>query len=153
MKLQDAEQFTGSIVNQIKQVLNVIYGLLAVSVVIALIGIANTLSLSIHERTRELGLLRAMGMSRSQLRSSVRWEAAIVALMGTAIGCVLGVGSSWLLVKALVAQGITDYSLPLLGGLSLLTIVVIALVLGVMASFNPARRAAKLNVLEAIATE
>ena len=153
MKLQDRDQFTGSIVNQIKALLNVIYGLLAISVLIALIGIANTLSLSIYERTRELGLLRAMGMSRDQLRSSVRWEAAIVALMGTAIGLVLGVGASLVMVKALVSQGITDFQLPIVGTLSLLTIVIVALALGVLAAVRPARRAARLNVLEAIASE
>ena len=150
MKLQDRDQFTGSLVAQIKALLNVIYALLAVSIIIALIGIANTLSLSINERTRELGLLRAMGMSRSQLRSTVRWEAVIVALMGTGLGVILGLGLSWILVKALVSQGITTFSVPLTG---LIIEVVFGAVLGIAASLRPAAKAAKLNVLQAIATE
>lgn len=150
MKLQDRDQFTGTLVAQIKTLLNVIYGLLAVSIVIALIGIANTLSLSINERTRELGLLRAMGMSRRQLRSMVRWEAVIVALMGTGLGVVLGLGLSWVLVKGLASQGIDTFTVPVTG---LVVEVVFGAALGILASFNPARRAAKLNVLDAIATE
>ena len=150
MKLQDREQFTGTLVAQIKALLNVIYGLLAVSIVIALIGIANTLSLSINERTRELGLLRAMGMSRRQLRSMVRWEAVIVALMGTGLGVILGLGLSWILVKGLSSQGIDTFKVPVTG---LVIEVIFGAGLGILASFNPARRAAKLNVLDAIASE
>ncbi len=150
MKLQDRDQFTGSIVAQISALLNVIYGLLAVSIVIALIGIANTLSLSIHERTRELGLLRAMGMTRGQLRSSVRWEAVIVALMGTGIGLLLGLGLSYTLVKALSSQGIDQFNVPVS---AFVTVVVFGAGLGVLAALRPAAKAAKLNVLEAIATE
>lgn len=150
MKVQDREEFTSGIVDQISILLNVIYGLLAVSIVIALIGIANTLSLSIHERTRELGLLRAMGMQRSQLRSSVRWEAVIVALMGTVIGTALGVLLSYTMVKVLVSQGITTFAIPV-GGM--VTVVVFGAALGVVASIWPAYKTSKLNVLEAIATE
>ena len=79
-------QFKESITSEIDQMLNLIYGLLALAVVIALIGIANTLALSVHERTRELGLLRAVGMSRRQLRSAIRWESVLIALLGTALG-------------------------------------------------------------------
>jgi putative ABC transport system permease protein len=150
MKLQDRDQFLGSIVDTLSTLLLVIYALLLLSVLIALIGIANTLSLSIHERTRELGLLRAMGMTRSQLKSSIRWEAAIVALLGTTVGVVLGIGASITLVKALKNFGISEFQLPIV---SLVPIVVASLALGVLAAALPARRAAKLNVLEAIATE
>ncbi|QXC59935.1 ABC transporter permease [Aquihabitans sp. G128] len=150
MKLQDRKQFTGSIVAQISALLNVIYGLLAVSIVIALIGIANTLSLSIHERTRELGLLRAMGMTRSQLRSSVRWEAVIVALMGTGLGLLLGLGLSYTLVQALKSQGFNSFDVPI-GGM--VFVVVFGAALGVIAALRPAWKASKLNVLEAISTE
>ncbi|MEZ5202928.1 MAG: ABC transporter permease [Acidimicrobiales bacterium] len=150
MKVQDREQFTQGIVQSISSLLIMIYALLAVSIVIALIGIANTLSLSIHERTRELGLLRAVGMTRSQLRSSVRWEATIVALMGTVIGIALGIGLSYTMVRALKSQGITEFAVPV-GGM--VTVVVFGWVLGVLASFRPARRAAKLNVLDAIASD
>ena len=120
------------------------------SIVIALIGIANTLSLSIHERTRELGLLRAMGMSRKQLRSAVRWEAVIVALIGTVIGTALGLLLSYTMVKVLVSQGITTFAIPVTG---MVTVVIFGAVLGVVASIWPAYKTSKLNVLQAIATE
>ena len=150
MKLQDREQYTSSIVGTITALLNVIYALLAVSIVIALIGIANTLSLSIHERTRELGLLRAMGMTRSQLRSSVRWEAVIVALMGTAIGIGLGLALSYTMVRVLVSQGVDEFAVEP----TFLVIVVLGgAALGVLASVRPAWKASNLNVLDAIATE
>ncbi len=150
MTLQDRDQYTSSLISSISALLNVIYGLLAVSILIALIGIANTLSLSIHERTRELGLLRAMGMSRSQLRSSVRWEAVIVALMGTAIGILVGLSLSWVMVKALESQGITEFSVdPVDVGF----IVVLAAVFAVVASIWPAYKASRLEVLDAIGTE
>ncbi len=150
MKLQDREQFTSSIIASITALLNVIYGLLAVSILIALIGIANTLSLSIHERTRELGLLRAMGMSRGQLRSSVRWEAVIVALMGTSLGIVVGLFLSWVMVKALQSEGITEFAVR---GPDVIMIVILAAVFAVLASVWPAYKASRLAMLEAIATE
>jgi putative ABC transport system permease protein len=150
VKVQDREEFTSGIVSSISALLNVIYALLAVSIIIALIGIANTLSLSIHERTRELGLLRAVGMSRRQLRSSVRWEATIVALMGTVIGIVLGLALSYTMVKAFTSQGITEFAVPVPG---MVAVVVFGAALGVLASVRPSYKAAKLNVLDAIATE
>ena len=148
--IEDRQEYTDGIAGGIQSALNLIYGLLGVSVLIALIGIANTLSLSIHERTRELGLLRAMGMSRSQVRASIRWEAVIVALLGTSVGLLLGLGLSWVLVQGLSSTGITEYQVPVT---PLVSIVVGATVLGVLASLLPARRASRLNVLQAIATE
>ncbi|MBK5223807.1 MAG: ABC transporter permease [Acidimicrobiia bacterium] len=148
--VQDRDEFLGSIAAQLNTALNVIYGLLALSLIIALIGIANTLSLSIYERTRELGLLRAVGMTRAQLRSSVRWEAAIIALLGTVLGVLLALALSYTLVQALGPQGFSTYDIPVT---SLVVIVAVFAILGVLASVLPARRAAKLNVLEAIATE
>jgi putative ABC transport system permease protein len=150
MKLQDREQFKAGIVSTITSLLKVVYVLLLVSIVISMIGISNTLSLSIHERTRELGLLRAMGMTRSQLRSSVRWEAVIVAMIGTLLGIVLGVGLSYLMVKALSAQGITDFAAP---PVALIAIAGIAALLAIVASLRPAWKASKLNILEAISTD
>ncbi|MBA3281807.1 MAG: ABC transporter permease, partial [Acidimicrobiia bacterium] len=150
MKLQDRDQYTSSIVNSITALLNVVYALLAISIIIALIGIANTLSLSIHERTRELGLLRAMGMTRTQMRSSVRWEAVIVALMGTTIGIVVGLGLSYIMVKVLVSQGVNEFDVNVP---AMVVVVIIAAVLAVVASLWPSYKASKLNVLQAIATE
>jgi putative ABC transport system permease protein len=153
MKVQDEEQFASGIADSINVLLNVIYALLVVSVIIALIGIVNTLSLSIHERTRELGLLRAVGMGRRQIRISVWWEAAIVTIMGTAIGMFLGLSLSYTMVKALVSQGITAYEVPVFEIPGMAIIVAVALVLGVAASVWPSFKASRLNVLDAIATE
>jgi putative ABC transport system permease protein len=93
MTLQDQGGFVSGVADQVTSLLNIVYGLLAISIVIAVIGIANTISLSVHERTRELGLLRAVGMTRSQLRAAIRWESVLVALIGTGLGLALGVGS------------------------------------------------------------
>ncbi len=147
---QDRDEFLGSVRAQLTAALNIVYGLLALSILIALIGIANTLSLSIHERTRELGLLRAVGMSRTQMRSSVRWEAVIIALIGTLLGLVLGLVLSFTLVKALANEGFSTFSIPVT---QVIVITVVFAALGVLASIFPARRAAKLDILEAIATE
>jgi putative ABC transport system permease protein len=147
---QDRDEFLGSVRAQLTAALNIVYGLLFLSILIALIGIANTLSLSIHERTRELGLLRAVGMSRRQLRSSVHWEAVIIALIGTLLGLALGFVLSYSLVTALEPEGFTTFAIPVV------RVVVITVgfgVLGVVAAFRPARRAAKLDILDAIATE
>ena len=84
--LRTKDEFKGSIANQINKILNLVYVLLAMALVIALFGIANTLALSVFERTREFGLLRAVGMSRAQVRSTVRWESVLIALLGTTHG-------------------------------------------------------------------
>ena len=104
-ELQDQAQFKEAIAGQIDQMLNLIYGLLALAVVIALIGIANTLALSVHERTRELGLLRAIGMHRRQLRRAIRWESLLIAVLGASLGAVLAVGGGWGIVRALDDAG------------------------------------------------
>jgi putative ABC transport system permease protein len=134
----------------VNQMLGLVYALLALAIVIALLGIGNTLALSILERTRELGLLRSVGMTRSQLRSTVRWESVIIALQGTFLGLLIGVFFGWALVAALGSEGIDRLSIPF--G-QLVTIVVLAGIAGVIAAIAPARRAAKLDVLRAIATE
>ena len=85
-ELMTKNEFKGSIANEIDQILNLIYVLLAMALIIALFGIANTLALSVFERTREFGLLRAVGMSRAQVRSTVRWESVLIALLGTTLG-------------------------------------------------------------------
>ncbi|MCU0311268.1 MAG: FtsX-like permease family protein [Acidimicrobiales bacterium] len=148
--LQDKTEFADSIVGQINQLLNLVYVLLLLAVVIALIGIANTLALSIFERTRELGLLRAVGMTRRQLRSAVRWESVIIAVMGTVLGLVIGAFFGWALVTSLRSEGFTDLTFPVV---QLVVVVVMAAAAGVLAAVPPARRAARLDVLRAISTE
>ena len=150
LEVLDRDGFIGDLASQITQFVTVIYVLLALSVIIGLIGIANTLSLSIHERTRELGLLRAVGMNRAQMRSSIRWESVLISVLGTLVGLALGLGLSRAMLEALRSAGLTSYTIPF--G-SLLWIVVLAVLLGLLASVRPSRRAARLGVLEAIAHE
>ena len=125
---------------QIDTVVNLIYGLLFLAIVIAVIGIANTLALSVHERTREIGLLRAVGMSRSQVRSAVRWESVIIALLGTVLGLALGLFFGWAIVAALKRQGFTRFAAA---PAQLLVVVLLAGVVGIVAAWLPARRAAR----------
>ena len=111
-ELQDQAQFKETITSEINSLLNLIYGLLALAVIIALIGIANTLALSVHERTRELGLLRAVGMTRRQVRTLVRWESVMIAVLGTGLGLVLALAGAWAIVQALADEGITQVVVP-----------------------------------------
>jgi putative ABC transport system permease protein len=134
----------------VNQLLALIYTLLALAIIIALLGIGNTLALSIFERTRELGVMRAVGMTRSQLRSTIRWESVIIALQGTFLGLVVGVFFGWALVLAQRNQGVTVFSVPYA---RLLIVIVLAGLAGVVAAILLSRRAAKLNILRAIVTE
>jgi putative ABC transport system permease protein len=149
-EVQDRSEFKESFSDQVNQILGLVYVLLFLAVLIALIGIANTLALSVFERTRELGLLRAVGMTRRQLRSSVRWESVIIAVLGTLIGLAIGVFFGWAVVRALRDEGFEKFA-PSVG--QLITIVIAAGLAGVLAAYFPARRAAKLDVLRAIETE
>jgi putative ABC transport system permease protein len=130
--------------------LSLVYVMLALAILIALMGIANTLSLSVHERTRELGLLRAVGQTRTQLRSMVRWESVIVALFGTTAGLGLGVLLGWALVRAASVTATGTFAAPLL---QLGVVLAAGAVAGMLAGVRPARRAARLDLLTAIATE
>ena len=132
---------------QLSGLLTLLYALLGMSVVVALLGIVNTMSLSIYERTRELGLLRAVGMTSRQLRRSVRYESAIIALIGTLAGLVLGVFLGWAAFDAL-GVGYSDFTVP--WG-SLIAIGIAGLVAGLLSGVLPARRAGRLEVLDAIA--
>ena len=134
----------------IDQLLGLIYAMLFLAIFIALLGIANTLALSIIERTRELGLMRAVGMTRAQLRSMIRWESVIIAIQGTLLGLVVGVFFGWALVTALEDEGVETFRLPVT---TLVVIVVLAVIAGVLAAVWPSRRAAKLDVLRAVVTE
>ena len=148
-ELQDQAEFKETLVSEINNMLNLIYGLLFLAVIIALIGIANTLALSVHERTRELGLLRAVGMTRRQVRTLVRWESVMIAVLGTSLGLLLALSGAWAIVQALSDEGIDTLVVPV-GRIA--TIVGIAVIAGVGAALFPARRAARLNVLTAIAS-
>ncbi|HEX6237135.1 MAG TPA: ABC transporter permease, partial [Acidimicrobiales bacterium] len=148
--VQDRDEYVESVAGQVDQMLTVVYVLLPMAILIALMGIANTLSLSIHERTRELGLLRAVGQTRRQVRSMVRGEALVVALFGTVSGLVLGGFLAWATVTALDSEGPVSFAVP--AG-QLATVVALGGLAGVVAAVRPARRAARLDVLTAIATE
>jgi len=148
--VQDRAEYKAAQTSQIDMMLNLIYALLALAVFIALLGIANTLALSIFERTRELGLLRAVGMTRRQLRTTVRYESVIIALLGTTLGMGIGVVFGWSMVHALSGKGLGTFALPF--G-QLMVVAVIAAVAGVGAAVLPARRAARLDVLGAIVSE
>ncbi|HUP84610.1 MAG TPA: FtsX-like permease family protein [Acidimicrobiales bacterium] len=147
-KVQDLGEFKEAQSARINQLLGLIYALLGLAVLIAVLGIANTLALSIFERTRELGLLRAVGMTRAQLRSSVRWESVLIAQFGTALGVVVGVTFGSALMLAVADEGLGAVVVP--GG-QLVVIAVLAALCGVLAAVLPARRASKLDVLAAIA--
>jgi putative ABC transport system permease protein len=150
IEVQDQAEFRDMYATFLNQVLNLVTALLLFAVIIALFGVMNTLYLSIYERTRELGLLRAVGLTRRQTRSMVRWEAAIVSVMGALFGVVIGIAFGWALQQALEPEGFSELGIP--GG-QLVVYVVLAAVLGVFFAIFPARRAARLNVLEAISYE
>jgi len=134
---------------QVDQLVNLVYALLLLAIVISLFGIANTLGLSIHERTRELGMLRAIGMSRRQVRTMIRYEAVITALIGAILGMVLG-----LIFAALIAQPLKDEGFTLSYPVgSLVVLLVFAALAGVIAAIPPARRASRLDVLESLQYE
>jgi putative ABC transport system permease protein len=149
-ELQDRAQFKASQSAQIEGFLTFVTALLLFAVLIAVFGIANTLGLSIIERTRELGLMRAVGMTRRQVRSLVRWESVIIALLGAVLGIVIGVGFGWVIVNALSSEGISEFRAA---PTRLVVIFLIAAVFGILAAILPARRASKLDVLRAISTE
>lgn len=147
--VEDRDQYVDRVAGQVNQLLSLVYGLLVLAILIALIGLANTLSLSIHERSRELGLLRAVGLTRGKLRSMVRWESVITAVVGTVVGLGVGTFLGWGLVRALSAQeGFVSFQLPTS---SLVVVLVLSIGAGVLAAVRPAHRAAKLDVLAAIA--
>jgi len=148
-KVQTRDQFKKNFEKPINQLLNLLYVLLALSVVVSLLGIVNTLVLTVYERTREIGMLRAVGMTRSQVRMMIRYESIVTALMGAALGMVVGIFLALLVTHALSSQGIV-FAVPYL---QLVYFVVAAIIVGVLAAIYPARHAARLNVLEALQYE
>jgi putative ABC transport system permease protein len=150
VQVQSRAQFDHSQIAQVNQLLGLIYALLGLAVIIALIGIVNTLMLSVFERTHEIGLLRAVGMKRRQVRVMIRSESVILSIFGAVIDIVIGTGLGAALVSSLRSQRITDTVVPLS---NLVLFLVLAAVLGLVAASWPARRAARLDVLAAMAAE
>jgi putative ABC transport system permease protein len=150
VRIQDQTEFKDSVSGQINQLLNLVYALLGLSVVIAIFGVINTLALSIIERTREIGMLRAVGTLRRQVRTMIRWESIVISFFGAVTGVVLGLILGISLQRLLVDEGVTKLAVPW----TLIGIVLVATgVVGVLAAVWPARRAANLDVLAAIRTE
>ncbi|MGW7413981.1 ABC transporter permease, partial [Streptomyces sp. NPDC054863] len=150
-EVQTRDEYARSAAGAIDMMLTLVYALLALAVLIALLGIANTLTLALHERTRELGLLRAVGQTRAQLRAMVRWESVLVAAFGTAGGLALGVLLGWVLVRASGDTGSAAlvFAVP---PVQIAVVVLVGVAAGALAGWRPARRAARLDVLRAIAT-
>jgi putative ABC transport system permease protein len=151
----NAEVQTGSEVvadaeAQINQILAFISGLLFLAIIIAVLGITNTLALSIIERTREIGLLRAVGMERRTVRRMIRWESVIIALFGAVVGILLGVVFGWAVVRSLADEGLSTFDIP---WVQLISLVLLSGVVGIIAAIYPAWKASRLNILEAIAYE
>ena len=143
------DQFKDKQSQNINGLLGLVYGLLALSVIVALLGIVNTLALSVHERTRELGMLRAVGMSKRQVRRMVRAESVITAGIGAILGIVLGVVFALIISRPLADQGFV-FSLPVV---TLIVFFILAAIAGVAAAIPPARRASRVDVLRAVTTE
>jgi putative ABC transport system permease protein len=141
------QEFKDDIAGQVDQLLGLIYALLALAIIVSLFGIVNTLVLSISERTRELGMLRAIGTSRKQVKRIVRWEAVITALIGAVLGVVMGV-----VLAVLFTQPLENFTLSIPVP-TLIIVLILAAIAGVGAAVLPARRASKLDVLEALAYE
>lgn len=150
VQVLDQSAFKKSISDQIGQLLTFLYALLLLAVLIALLGIVNTLALSVFERTREIGLLRAVGMSKAQIRRAIVIEAFLIAVFGAVLGLVTGVAFGALLQRILASEGIDKFAV---NGAQLALFVVLSCVGGVVAALWPAWRAARLRILEAIGAE
>jgi putative ABC transport system permease protein len=148
-KIQTRDEFKDSFEEPINRILYLLYALLALSVIISLFGIVNTLVLTVFERTRELGMLRAVGMTRRQVRRMIRHESIVTSLIGGALGIVIGILLGFLVTLALSDEGIV-FAVPYI---QLVYFVIATVIVGIVAAIFPARRAARLNVLEALQYE
>jgi putative ABC transport system permease protein len=149
LKVQTAAQFKADQKKQFGAILNFVYVLLALSILIASFSVVNTMALSVIERTREIGLLRSIGMQRKQVRAMVRGEAVIVSLLGAVLGLIIGVVLGAAIVHAASSSGISVITIPVP---TIIVVLIIAALIGVVAAVWPARRAARLDILQAIAT-
>jgi putative ABC transport system permease protein len=150
LKVLTRDQFRSEQTAQVDQFLTVLVAILALSEIIAILGIINTLALSVFERTRELGLLRVVGMSRRQVRRMVRGESVVIAVLGGVVGLAVGMLWGWAFTRALQEQGLTVFRVPVV---EVLLFVVGSMIAGVVAAVLPAWRASRLDVLDAIAAE
>ena len=150
VQAQTLEDLQNEVADQINGLLNIITGLLGLAIVIALIGVTNTMTLSVFERTREIGLLRAIGLQRIETRWMIRSEASIIAVFGAVMGVVIGVFFGWAIIQALSDEGFSSFVVPFQ---SIVMWIAITGLLGVVFALIPAWRASKLNVLEAISYE
>jgi putative ABC transport system permease protein len=148
IRVEDQSEFLDRAESELDTVLAIVNVFLLIAIVIALIGIVNTLTLSVFERTREIGLLRAVGMTRSQTEGMIRWEAAIVALFGALVGTALGIGFGVAIASAIPSDIVDNIAVPVP---TIIQFIFVAAVAGLLASWFPARRASKMNVLDAIA--
>jgi putative ABC transport system permease protein len=148
--VQDQSEFIAQTQSQVNQIVTIINILLGLSVIIALLGVLNTLALSVIERTREIGLLRAVGMARRQVKRMIRTESVLICTFGGLLGLVVGSIFGIALQQALKGQGVTELGFPVV---TLLIYLLLSALAGVVAAALPARRASRLNVLQAIATE
>jgi putative ABC transport system permease protein len=146
-KAQTRDEFKDNQIGPLNSILNILYVLLALSVLVSLFGIVNTLVLTVFERTRELGMMRAVGMTRRQVRRMIRYESVITALIGAVLGIVLGLVLGGLLVWRV---DFIEFAAPTT---QIVVFAIAALIVGVIAAIFPARRAAKLNVLRALQYE
>lgn len=146
VNVESNAEFKETFEEQIDQILALLYALLGISLIISLFGIVNALVLAIYERTREIGMLRAIGTTRRQMRAIVRYESVITAVIGGVLGIAIGVLFAWVLTRGLEDEGI-EFSLPVA---TLVIFLVLAILAGVLAAVLPARRAARLNPLEAL---
>ncbi len=146
----DRDEYKSTMSSMIDQVLMILYALLALSIIIAIFGIVNTLALSVSERTKEIGLLRAIGTSRGQVRGMLGIEAAIISVFGTLMGLVVGVAAGAVIRSVYAAEGLETLAIP---WTQLLVFLVLSVIVGLVASVSPASRALKQPVLDAVASE
>jgi putative ABC transport system permease protein len=150
LEVNNQAQFVEQQRNLVDQLLGLITALTGLSVIIAVLGIINTLALSVFERTREIGLLRAVGMTRRQTRTMIRWESVVISIIGAVLGLGLGIAFGWIIVRSLHDEGIRTFTIPY-GTLTIY--VAMAAVAGFLAAIFPGRRAARLNILASLASD
>ena len=149
-QVRDQTDYKQALKDQIGQLLNMVYGLLALAIIVAVLGVVNTLALSVVERTREIGLMRAIGLSRRQLRRMIRLESVVIALFGALLGLGLGMGWGATAQKLLALEGLNVLEIP---WPTIIAVFIGSAFVGLFAALIPAFRAGRMNVLNAIATE